>query len=171
MLDADPVPAPPAPEESLWRGHTSQWVHFWFYFLCVALAAGIVVLVQFAGELVLVALVVPVAMAVARWLVTKATVFELTSQRLRVRSGILTRRLEELELYRVKDYTLEQPLLLRPFGLGNLLLHTSDATTPEVHIRAVAGAEQLRELLRGAVQAERDRKRVRELDVEKPGLV
>ena len=30
----------PSPEIVLWRGHTSQWVHFWYYFFCALLAAG-----------------------------------------------------------------------------------------------------------------------------------
>jgi uncharacterized membrane protein YdbT with pleckstrin-like domain len=93
-------------------------------------------------------------------------VYELTSQRLRITRGILNRRLDELELYRVKDYVMEQPLLLRVFGLGNITVVTSDATTPTVALRAIAGATDVREKLRNAVQAERDRKRVRELDVD-----
>ena len=100
-----------------------------------------------------------------RWWATRTTVYQLTTQRLRIRRGILTRRLDELELYRVKDYVLEQPLLLRLVGLGNLTLVSSDATTPTVILQAIAGAEGVRELLRNAVQTERDRKRVRELDV------
>jgi hypothetical protein len=43
---------------------------------------------------------------------------------------------------------------------------TSDATTPTVSIRAITGVEAVREKLRNAVQAERDRRRVRELDVD-----
>lgn len=81
-------------------------------------------------------------------------------------SGILTRHYEDLELFRVKDYTIEQPLFLRLFGLGNIVLVTSDATTPTVAIRAIPNALTLRETLRTAVQAERERKRVRELDLD-----
>jgi len=89
---------------------------------------------------------------------------ELTSQRLRKTSGIFNKKLDELELYRVKDSTLEQPLLLRMFGLGNINVVSSDATMPLVLINAVPGAYDMREKLRVAVEAERDRKRVREVD-------
>ena len=61
---------------------------------------------------------------------------------------------------------MEQPLMLRLVGLGNVTMVTSDASTPTVAMRAIPGAEQVREKLRSAVQAERDRKRVRELDVD-----
>ncbi len=105
-------------------------------------------------------------MAPVCWWANRATVYELTTQRLRITRGILNRRLDELELYRVKDYVMEQPFLLRLLGLGNITIVTSDATTPTVALRAVAGVAGVREKLRNAVQAERDRKRVRELDVD-----
>jgi hypothetical protein len=66
----------------------------------------------------------------------------------------------------VKDYSMDQPLFLRIVGLGNLTLITSDASSPHVSIRAIANVEEVREKLRTAVQAERDRKRVREMDVD-----
>jgi uncharacterized membrane protein YdbT with pleckstrin-like domain len=97
--------------------------------------------------------------------------YELTTQRLRIRRGILNRRLDELELYRVKDYVMEQPFFLRMLGLGNLTLLSADASTPTVAIRAIAGVEAVREKLRNAVQSERDRKRVRALDVDDPSTL
>lgn len=154
------------PETELWTGHTSQWVHFWFYFFCILIAAGCVVGAVFSGGLIAIGLVVPLVMWIVRWWATRTTVYELTSQRLRKRSGILNREVEELELFRVKDYAMEQPLMLRMLGLGNLTLMTSDASTPTVAIKAISGVEDVREKLRNAVQAERDRKRVRELDVD-----
>ena len=105
-------------------------------------------------------------MWLVRWWITKCTSYELTSQRLKISSGILNRKLDELELFRVKDYAMDQPLFLRMVGLGNLTLVTSDASSPTVTISAIANVEDVREKLRNAVQAERDRKRVREMDVD-----
>lgn len=160
-------PTTPA-ETSLWKGHTSQWVHFWYYFFCLLLAAGAIGGIPFTAGLSAIGLAVPLLMWVIRWWVTKSTAYELTTQRLKISSGILNRRLEELELFRVKDYAMDQPLFLRLMGLGNLTLVTSDASTPEVAIRAIPNVESVREMLRTAVQTERDRKRVRELDLDSP---
>lgn len=160
---------PSVPESPLWTGHTSQWVHFWFYFFCVLLAGGCLAGIPFTGGLSAAGLAVPLIMWGVRWWMTRTTVYELTTQRLRRRSGILDRKLDELELFRVKDYTMEQPFVLRMLGLGNLTLVTSDVTTPTVVIQAITGVEEVREMLRQAVTAERDRKRVRELDVDSPG--
>ena len=167
-----PIPAAVA-ETTLWSGHTSQWVHFWYYFFCLLLAGGI----GFAatvfglatagiGMLGYLALIIPLLMWMIRWWATKCTTYELTSQRLRIRSGILNKKTDEMELFRVRDYTMEQPFLLRLVGLGNMTLITSDATTPTLVMRAIPGVEAVREKLRSAVQNERDRKRVRQLDVD-----
>lgn len=164
------APPPPAAETSLWQGHTSQWVHFWYYFFCVILAGGIgfaaTVTAPVTAGLSFLGLLLPLLMWVVRWWITKCTSYELTSQRLKIASGILNRKLDELELFRVKDYAMDQPLFLRMVGLGNLTLITSDATTPQVFIKAIPEVEGVREKLRAAVQAERDRKRVREMDVD-----
>lgn len=170
MPTDDTLISPASAEAVLWSGHTSQWVHFWFYFFCMLLAAGIVVAATvFApptGGLTYLALVLPAGLWIVRWWVTKCTTYELTSQRLRIRTGVLNRRVDELELYRVKDYAMEQPFLLRLVGLGNVTMITSDATNPSVLISAIPDVETVREKLRAAVQTERDRKRVRELDVD-----
>ena len=153
-------------ETCLWKGHTSQWVHIWFYFFCVLLAATALGFIPFTMGFSAVGLIVPLMMWIIRWWMTKSTTFELTTQRLKIASGIMNRKLDELELFRVKDYTLDQPLALRLVGLGNLTLITSDATSPTVAIRAIANVDDVREKLRTAVQSERDRKRVREMDVD-----
>ena len=44
-------------------------------------------------------------MSLARYLETRFTRFEITSERIRITTGVLSRRMEELELYRVKDTT------------------------------------------------------------------
>lgn len=159
--------SPPSTSEvSLWKGHTSQWVHFWYYFFCLLLAAAAIGGIPFTAGMSAIGLALPVILWVARWWITKSTSYELTSQRLKIGTGILNRKLDELELFRVKDYAMDQPLFLRLVGLGNLTLVTSDASTPTVAIRAIANVEDVREKLRNAVQAERDRKRVREMDVD-----
>jgi uncharacterized membrane protein YdbT with pleckstrin-like domain len=168
MPDESPLPPIHATESPLWKGHTSQWVYFWTYFFCVILAAAALAGIPFTGGLSAIGLVIPIAWAAIRWWTNRATTYELTTQRLRITHGILNRRLDELELYRVKDYVMTQPLLLRMLGLGNLTLTSSDASTPTITISAIANVEAVREKLRNAVQSERDRKRVRELDVDNP---
>ena len=139
-----------AEEKELWRGTPSQWVNLPWYILW----------------LLLFWLVIPLFILLWQWLVIRTTVYELTSERLKLRRGVLNKHLDEVELYRVRDYQLEQPFFLRLFGLGNILLRTSDRSHPSVRLRAIRDGEQLYERLRAAVEDSRARKGVRELDVE-----
>jgi len=161
-------------ETEIWTGHTSAWTFFGYLLFCLFLAAAIVAgtWYYFAdyGLMPLALLVVPVVMVSVRWWMNRSTTYELTSQRLKIHRGIFNRRLEEIELYRVKDYVMDRPLLLRMMGLGNLTLITSDATTQTVVLAAIPKVAWVREQLRTQVQTERDRKRVREVDFESPDL-
>jgi len=99
-----------------------------------------------------------------KWLVIKNTKYELTNERLITRYGVLNKTMDELELYRVKDYKLDRPFFLRMFSLGNIILSTSDKSHPVVIIRAIPNAEELREKIRLCVEDRRDKKHVREVD-------
>ena len=110
-------------------------------------------------------LVVPLFVILWQWLVVKMTKYELTTERLRTRYGVINKKIDELELYRVRDYKLDQPIYLRIFSLGNIILQTSDLTNPTIRIRAIPNSEQVREQIRTYVEACRVKKGVRELDV------
>ena len=111
-------------------------------------------------------LVVPVFIALWKWLVIRNIRYELTSERLRLREGVLNRKLDELELYRVRDYRLEQPFWLRLFSLGNIIVTATDTMNPVVVLRAVRNSENVLELVRRHVEECRARKNVRALDIE-----
>jgi uncharacterized membrane protein YdbT with pleckstrin-like domain len=78
-----------------------------------------------------------------------------------VTQGVFAKRTDELELYRVRDTTMVQPFIYRVFKKGNIVLTTTDASTPTMVIEAVPLAEEMRDKLRQAIEACRDRKRAR----------
>jgi membrane protein YdbS with pleckstrin-like domain len=121
--------------------------------------------VTFAVCGMLVWLVVPVLIAVWRYLEQRCTRYTLTNERLTVSTGVLSKRIDELELYRVKDTRLEVPFLLRMFGLAHVVLYTSDRSAGITQLRAVPDAEMLRNQIRSLVEKRREEKGVRELDV------
>lgn len=111
-------------------------------------------------------LIVPLFVMLWKWLVVKNIKYELTTERLRLQYGVLNKVTDELELYRVRDYKLDQPLMLRLFSVGNIILETSDRSHPQVIIQAIPNGQDLRDLLRDHVEACRVKKRVREVDFE-----
>lgn len=137
-------------ERSVWFGTPSQFINLGSYIL----------LGLFFW------LVIPLFIILWKWLVVRNTKYELTTERLRMRHGVLNKNLDELELYRVRDYKLDQPFFLRLFSLSNIVLQTSDKSHPTVVIEAIPDGEELREQFRTHVEACRTRKGVREVDIE-----
>jgi len=88
----------------------------------------------------------------------------LTTQRLRVVRGILSRSTEEVELTRVRDVSYEQGLAQRALGIGTITVVGTDATSPVVVIHDVEDPEAVKELIRQAVQEQRRRYRVRQVE-------
>jgi membrane protein YdbS with pleckstrin-like domain len=101
-------------------------------------------------------------------MLVKATQYEVTNERIRIRRGIMTKRTDELELYRANDTSLIEPMTMRMFGLGTIEVRTMDTSSPTLYIEAVHGARQLREDLRRCIEQCRDRKGVRVTEFENP---
>lgn len=143
-----------ATEEHVWSGNPSQIVNLGTFILCTLLS--LTVILAF----------VAVPYAIWKYLVVKNQKYDLTSQRLKTHSGVLSKKTDELELYRVKDTKFDQPFFLRLFGLGNVVLMSSDLTTPIAKIEAVNNAQALREQIRSLVEERRDQKGVRIAELE-----
>jgi len=92
------------------------------------------------------------------------TSYEVDPEQLRYSSGIILRKNEFVENYRIKDYAIEKPLFYRIFDLGNLTIYTSDKTTPILHLYAIRKPEEKYQILRGLVEISRKEKRVYEID-------
>lgn len=160
---------PGAGERTMWVGRPSQWINFGAFFLGSVLMAGGAFLATIrpettkpAGAFVgLVALFL-----LWKWLVVRSTQLTLTTQRLSVRQGVLSRRRHDLELYRIKDTALDEPLLLRMVSLANIEITSSDRSHPHFVVRAVRDAEPLRQMMRSTVEKLRASKGVREVDME-----
>ena len=128
----------------LWRGRPSPLIHLGLYLSCI--------------------LLLPLPFALWKYLTTWTTSYQLTADRLICQQGIFYRTQDEVELYRIKDYTVTAPLLHRWLGLANLVLITSDRTHPELVLKGIPDAFQVKELIRAQVEQLRTQKGVREID-------
>src|ERR1700676_3210389 len=107
-------------EETVWQGRSSQWKNFGVFILCGLFCW----------------LIVPIFIALARYLQTKCKIYELTTERLKITEGVFSKVTDTLELYRVKDIEVRQPFLYRRFGLENIHVQTSDLFSPSFLIAA-----------------------------------
>jgi hypothetical protein len=94
------------------------------------------------------------------WLEALTTRYKLTNERLMVTRGFISKTIEETELYRVNDVSMKQSIMERMFGLGDIRLDSTDSTTPEPQIKDVKNPERVKDLIRQAARAERQRRRV-----------
>lgn len=95
---------------------------------------------------------------------TKALCYTLTAERLKISRGVFSQQKDEVELYRVKDYQIDKPFLLRAFGVANLTLYTNDLTCPTVRLRGIENVENIKDIIRKHVEQERQTKGVLEID-------
>ena len=138
------------PEETIWRGTSSQYKNLGVFILCGLFCW----------------LLVPIGFAVARYLQVKNKVYELTSERFKITQGVFSKATSTIELYRVKDIEVRQPFWYRMLGLENLHVTTSDISSPFILIDAIPVVAGLPDKLRNQVEAIRVQKRVREIDLE-----
>jgi membrane protein YdbS with pleckstrin-like domain len=138
------------PEQTVWRGTSSQWKNLGVFILCGLFCW----------------LIVPIFIALSRYLQTKNKIYELTTERLKITEGIFSKVTDTLELYRVKDIETRQPFLYRMFGVENVQLNTSDTSSPFIFIEAIPRTVGLADKIRNQVEIIRQQKGVREIDVE-----
>ncbi len=128
----------------LWEGKPSPLMHLGLYLSCIFL--------------------LPLPFALGKYLVTRTTSYQLTADRLVCQQGVFHRTLDEVELYRIKDYTIVAPLLYRWLGIADLVLVTSDKTHPTLVLQGITDAYLVKELIRKQVEELRIQKGVREID-------
>jgi membrane protein YdbS with pleckstrin-like domain len=165
-------------ETTVWRGHSSQILNLRAFLIYAVITAVIIAaLVLLAWKMyplsplisipILLLVLIPMGLALRDWLKIQSRVYDLTNERILITHGIFSKQTDTMELYRVKDFTVLQPFFLRLFSLGNIVIQTSDRTTPTLMIEAVPDPKGLGDLVRKQVEACRDRKRVGEVDMNK----
>ena len=136
-------------EKLLWEGTPSQMVFFWPYVFCFLSAV----------------LVLPIFIALYNYLRIKTTNYTLTNQRIRLREGIINKKTEELELYRILDFSAREPFFLRMFGLGNIILTTMDQSDPLFEISGVSEPQKVLDEIRVHEKVARANSKISEIEI------
>ncbi|MDO4477600.1 MAG: PH domain-containing protein [Lachnospiraceae bacterium] len=88
------------------------------------------------------------------------TVYSLSEDRLFVKSGMLSIREDEVRLYRVRDLGLKRSFIQRIFGLGTIVICSTDSSMRDFELKNIRDCESVKERLSELVEDERQRKRV-----------
>jgi membrane protein YdbS with pleckstrin-like domain len=132
------------------------------FLLVIALAVGVGYAVMSKEDGILYTvfgcLVVCGIIFVRFYLNSRKTHYEITTQRIKLEKGVLSKRQESLELFRIDHFELDKPLGMRLLGQAALHLFSSDAELEKFYIYGVPNLEALAETLRECQLRERARR-------------
>ena len=94
------------------------------------------------------------------WLKAIGTRYEITSQRVRIERGILSKTKDSIEVFRIDHFDLHKPLGMRLVGHCLLDLRSSDTSSVNVILYGIPGLEALADTLRECSLRERKRRGV-----------
>lgn len=88
------------------------------------------------------------------------TSYKLTEEKLIIETGFLSKKEEEIRLYRIMDLTLNRPFGQRIFGVGTIHCCTGDKSTPEFDIVKIKKSSEVKNMLSDMIEKQRDSKRI-----------
>ena len=84
--------------------------------------------------------------------------YRLSSRRLFVRTGLIRRRLDQVELLRVKDVYVTQSLMGTWLGIGHVVVISSEQTLPRATLYGIEQPRHVMDLIWLQTRGELDRK-------------
>jgi len=104
-----------------------------------------------------------VLFAIYRYCYIRSAIYLVTQQYIRISRGILFKQIDTVELFRVKDYIITEPILLQIFRLMDLHLKTTDPEAPEIWLRGIPQSNII-DVIRERVLESRQHNRVYEIN-------
>jgi len=93
------------------------------------------------------------------------TKYRLTEDRLFHEKGLLTVHEEEVLLYRVRDLELKMTLGQRLFGVGSVVVHSSDKTAPALVLENVKKPREVKEQIYQQVEKCKEARRMKTMEM------
>lgn len=106
---------------------------------------------------------VSILLAFYRFAYIRNVRYELGPEIIRVSRGLFFKRIDQVELFRVRDYVLTQPFLLQMFRLMDLELKSTDLVNPIIWFRGIPYSN-LVDIIRTHVQQARQQNRIYEIN-------
>jgi membrane protein YdbS with pleckstrin-like domain len=94
------------------------------------------------------------------YLYRKSIRFRVTSTNIETERGVLSKKIDILELWRCRDVRYKQNLLDRMLGIAHIEIFTADVTTPHIEITGLPASRQLFEQIRDSIELQRQHRNV-----------
>jgi len=158
----------PQEEKDVFRMHPAWRSFFWKLILAVLFPVAALVFqffVKASPGLKRVVLIAGLAIGLIFFLVVVvkrySLLYRLSTQRLFVYRGLISRRIEELELFRVRDIDVLQNFWERILSYGRMTVFSTDATTPKFEVAGMPHPLKIKDTIRTHFRQARIRERVR----------
>ena len=93
------------------------------------------------------------------------TRYQLSEDRIFCIKGFLNIHEEEVLLYRVRDMELRMSLGQRIFGVGSVIVHSSDKTMPTLELKNIRTPREVKEMIFQAVEEAKEKRRMRTMEM------
>lgn len=148
-----------------WRAFFKQYVLLVIATITVPIGTnwlGVHVQATTLNRVLLVA--VPLALAAiafaALTLYRKSKVFRVTTTNIEFEYGVLTKRIDVLELWRCRDVRYKQSLFDRILSIAHIEIFTADVTTPQLELEGLPASRELFENIRDSIEIQRQSRNV-----------
>jgi uncharacterized membrane protein YdbT with pleckstrin-like domain len=166
-----------APQSDLIARHRVSYKGFAGLYLLLAVVSALIWWLGYAyatligGAIIFLAGLLPiVAGLLYTWLVRISTEHRIFHDSLEVESGIVSRRIENIQLFRVRDIGLKQSILGRILDFGDIHIASTDQSNPHFTLRGLDHPRALYQLLRELVAKSQAARRTMILEEEVPNL-
>jgi membrane protein YdbS with pleckstrin-like domain len=169
---AAPAPHPDEPKVLVYEGVPSWRAYVGTYAL-IGLIAPVVIAgllwaeAQFPATPLLyqiLAVVIPLAVGAVAFFVTglirKSNRVRMTNRSLENESGVFAKKIDVMELWRIRDVRYKQSLIDRMLGIAHIEVFTKDVTTPHFEIVGLPASREVFERLRDNIEIQRQSNRV-----------
>ena len=92
------------------------------------------------------------------------TRYRLSEDRIFRETGLLNLKEEEVLLYRVRDLELKRSLFQRIFGVGSVIVHSSDKTMPTLELKNIRIPREVKEMIFRQVEDCKAQRRMRTME-------
>jgi len=179
---AQPVAAPPFARATKHEGDLESdkrvlysgvpsWKAYLGYYVAAALAAVIAIAILHALSdattptmTKVLGVLIPIAASAVYMfgltLYRRSIRFRVTGTVIETERGLLSKKIEVLQLWRCKDVSYRQNLIDRILGIAHIDVYASDVSTPHVEIVGMPASRQLFENLRDSIELQRQNKNV-----------
>ena len=155
----------------IYEGTPSWRAYFANYFLIVLLTPGVAALSVYLarkynvqGMKMALAVLIPLGIGVVAFftttLIRRSTRVRMTNRSVENEQGVFSKKIDVLELWRIRDVRYKQSLLDRILGIAHIEVFTKDVTSPHFEIVGMPASRQVFEKLRDSIEIQRQSKRV-----------